>query len=691
MVERGRVTSHRLEVSAPEQVRNIVLVGPSQSGKTTLVEALLVASGAIPRAGSVTDHSTVCDVEESEHAHERSSSLAVAPLMHGGCKLNLIDTPGYADFVGEVRAGLRAADCALFVVAANEGVDEDTRQLWQECADVAMPRAVVVSKLDHARADFDRTVRAARESFGERVLPVVVPEAEGVVGLLAATSEDERREALVEAVIEESEDETLMERYLGGEQVDEALLVTDLEKAVAAARLHPAVAVCATDGRGCRELLDLCVRGFPSPLEHPEPQVWTTSGASAGTAPCDPNAPLVAEVVRTTSDQYVGRLSIVRVFSGTLQPDDAVHVSGHFASFFGEELGHEDHDEDERLGPLAHPFGAHQVPAAKIVAGDIGAVGRLHRAETGDTLSSLDRPRVLKPWTMPPALLPVAIEARSRSDEDKLSTALGRLRAEDPSLRVEQNPETGQVVLWVLGEAHAEQALDRLHSRYGVAVEPCDVVVPLRETFTAPAKGHGRHVKQSGGHGQYAICDIEVEPLAQGSGFEFVDKVVGGAVPRQFIASVEKGVRAQMERGVRAGYPVVDIRVTLTDGKSHSVDSSDAAFQAAGALALRDAAASGEVALLEPYDEVAVVVPNEHVGVVMSDLSGRRGRLLGTEEAGQNGGGRVSVLAAVPQAELVRYAIDLRAHTHGAGSFTRTFAHHELMPEDRARQVASRG
>ena len=639
-------------------------------------------------AGSIAEHNTVCDFEEGERAHGRSSSLAVAPVVHAGCKINLIDTPGYADFVGEVRAGLRAADCALFVVAANEAVDENTRQLWRECAAVNVPRAVVVTKLDHARADFDGTLRGVREAFGERVLPVVVPTADGVTGLLGGTVDDDRRGTLIEAVIEESEDESLMDRYLGGDLVDEDLLVKDLETAVAGARLHPVLAVCATDGRGCAELLDLCVRGFPSPAEHPAQESFSPSGAGAGTVTCDPDAPLVAEVVRTSSDQYVGRVSIVRVFSGTLVPDASVHVSGHFSAFFADGAGHEDHDEDERIGALAHPFGHHQVPAARVVAGDIASIGRLSRAETGDTLSSPDQPRVLKPWTMPTALLPVAIEASSRSDEDKLSTALARLRAEDPSLRIEQNPETGQVVLWVMGEAHADQALDRLRSRYGVAVEARDVIVPLRETFTAHAKGHGRHVKQSGGHGQYAICDVEVEPLPQGGGFEFVDKVVGGAVPRQFIGSVEKGVRAQMERGVTKGYPVVDLRVTLTDGKAHSVDSSDAAFQSAGALALREAADAADLALLEPYDEVEVLIPTEHVGSVMSDLSARRGRLLGTEEGRDE---RTLVRAHVPQTELVRYAIDLRATTHGAGTFTRTFAHYEPMPDDLAKKVEGRG
>ena len=689
---RGRATAHDLGASSPEKIRNVVLVGPSQSGKTTLVEALLATSGAIPRPGSVTDQNTVCDYDEGERAHGRSHSLAVAPLVYGGCKINLLDTPGYADFVGQLRAGLRAADCALFVIAANEGVDEATRELWRECEDVGMPRAVVISKADHARADFDSTLRAAREAFGERVLPVVVPDGDGVRRLLTEPSsgpsdeEDPRRGELIEAVIEESEDETLMDRYLAGEGVDEDALVADLETAVAQATLFPVLPVCGNSQLGCPELLELCVRGFPSPAEHPPPDAFTPAGAPVGPVACDADGPLVAEVVSTSSDPYLGRVSLLRVFSGTLRPDTTVHVSGHFSAFFADDR-HEDHDEDERVTGLGHPFGEQQLPADAVVAGDIAVVGRLARAETGDTLSDVDSPRVLRPWTMPEPLLPVAIEAATRSDEDKLSTALTRLRAEDPSLHVEQKAETGQLVLWVMGEAHAELALEHLRNRYGVSVEERELVVPLRETFGGPAKGHGRHVKQSGGHGQYAICDIEVEPLPEGSGFEFAERVVGGAVPRQFIASVEKGVRAQMERGVAKGYPVVDIRVTLVDGKAHSVDSSDMAFQSAGALALREAAESTTISLLEPYDEVAVVVPDDLVGAVMSDLSARRGRLSGTEPAGD---GRTRVQALVPQTELTRYAIDLRAFTHGAGTFTRTFGHYEPMPPDQARQVASR-
>jgi elongation factor G len=687
MADKRKATEHDLAATGPDRIRNVVLVGPTQSGKTSLVEALLAHSGAIPRAGSVVEGTTVCDTEEAERTHGRSTSLAIAPLVHRGVKINLIDTPGYADFVGELRAGLRAADCALFVLAANEGVDDGTRQLWRECSAVGMPRAVAISKLDHARADADAVMRAAQATFGDKVLPVYLAERDGLVGLISGATDDPRRGELIEGVIEESEDETLMERYLAGEQIDEDVLVDDLEKAISRASFFPVIPVCASTGVGLGELLDLCVRAFPSPPEHQPPEVFTPAGVVADRVGCDPSGPLVAEVVKTASDPYVGRVSLVRVFSGTLDPDVQVHVSGHFSSFFGDVSGHEDHDEDERIGVLAHPFGAQHVPAQRVVAGDIATIGRLSRAETGDTLSSVDRPLVLRPWDMPEPLLPVAIEAATRSDEDKLSSALGRLAAEDPSLRVENNTETGQLVIWVMGESHAEVALERLRLRYGVAVEPIEVVVPLRECFAATSKGHGRHVKQSGGHGQYAICDLEVEPLREGSGFEFIDKVVGGSVPRQFIPSVEKGVRAQMQRGVRCGYPVVDVRVTLTDGKSHSVDSSDMAFQSAGALALRDAAESSSVSLLEPYDEVAVLVTDDLVGGVMSDLSARRGRLLGTDKVGDD---RTTVRAHVPQRELVRYAIDLRSATHGAGTFTRTFAHYEPMPEELAREVTAR-
>jgi elongation factor G len=674
----------------PAAIRNVVLVGPSGGGKTTLVEALLVATGVLTRPGSIADGTTVCDCDDAEIEQQRSVGLALASLTHQGVKVNLIDTPGYADFVGELRAGLRAADCALFVIAANEGVDEPTRSLWLECRRVGMPRAVVITKLDHARADFNGAVAGARNAFGANVLPLCVPDAAGVVGLLSATGDDavaELRGTLIEGIIEESEDETLMERYLGGEDVEASLLIGDLEKAVAKASFFPVLPVCSTTGVGTTELLDVIVTGFPSPPEHPAPEVFTPAGAVRASLACDPAGPLLAEVVKTTSDPYVGRVSLVRVFSGTIRPDMTVHVSGHLTSFFGPTPGRTiagDHDEDERIGALSFPLGKRQRVAGSAVAGDICAIGRLSRAETGDTLSDKESPLVLKPWTMPEPLLPVAVQPHAKTDEDKLAVGLQRLGAEDPTLRIEQNPKTHQIVLWCMGEAHAGVVLDGLAKRYGVSVDTVDVRIPLRETFGGSAKGHGRHVKQSGGHGQYAVCDIEVAPLPQGSGFEFVDKVVGGAVPRQFIPSVEKGVRAQMEKGVGAGYPTVDIRVTLLDGKSHSVDSSDFAFQSAGGLALREAAAATTVNLLEPVDAVSVMIPDTLVGAVMSDLSSRRGRVLGTESGSD---GRTIVSAEIPEVELVRYAIDLRALSHGAGSFTRSFARYEPMPESAAAKI----
>ena len=689
---------------SPAAVRNVVLVGPSGGGKTTLVEVLLVASGVLSRPGSVVDGTTVCDYDEAEIRQQRSVGLALASLSHDGIKVNLIDTPGYADFVGELRAGLRAADCALFVIAANEGVDEPTKSLWQECSQVAMPRAVVITKLDHARANYQNALSAAQNAFGDKVLPLYLPARDGLIGLLSQTHYEytdgnrtthppdpayadqieHERSTLIEGIIEESEDESLMERYLGGEKIDESVLIDDLEKAIARGSFFPVLPVCSSTGVGTLELLEIATRAFPSPLEHPLPEVFTAHGAPRNPLQCDTEAPLLAEVVKTTSDPYVGRVSLVRVFSGTIKPDTTVHVSGHFTSFFGNGNSHADHDEDERVGTLSFPLGKQQRPASLVLAGDMCAIGRLSRAETGDTLSDKSEPLVLKPWTVPESLLPIAIQAHAKTDEDKLSVGLGRLAAEDPTLRIEQNQETHQIVLWCMGEAHAGVVLDALANRYGVTVDTVELRVPLRETFAGKAKGHGRHVKQSGGHGQYAVCDIEVEPLPEGSAFEFHDKVVGGAVPRQFIPSVEKGVRAQMDRGVQSGYPVVDIRVTLLDGKAHSVDSSDFAFQMAGALALKEAAAATKVTLLEPIDEISVLVPDDLVGAVMSDLSGRRGRVLGTDTVG---GERTAVKAEVPQIELTRYAIDLRSLGHGAASFTRSFVRYEPMPESAAARV----
>jgi len=693
--------------ASPADIRNVVLVGPSGAGKTTLLEAMLAATGTIPRAGRTTEGTTVSDFDEAEVRQQRSVGLALAPVVVDGVKVNFLDTPGYADFVGDLRAGLRAADAALFVISAVDGVDGGTQMLWEECAAVGMPRAVVITRLDHPRADFDELVAICQRVFGEGVMPLMLPmmaddgTPAGFIDLITERIHDyssgtrvdrepepthldlieNTRAGLIEGIIAESEDETLMDRYLAGEHIDHDTLISDLEMAVARGSFFPVIATAVElGGLGTTEVLDLVRRGFPSPLEHPLPPVTTPDGQPRGPLTCDPAGPLCAEIVKTTTDPYVGRLSLVRIFSGRLTPDSFVHVSGHF----GAQRGHEDHDVDERIGALSSPLGKVQRTIDAGIAGDIVAVAKLTRAETGDTLSDKDTPLLMEPWLMPDALLPVAIVAKSKADEDKLGAALNRLVAEDATLRLDRNGETGQLVLWCMGEAHVDVLLDRLRNRYGVAVESEELRVSLRETFASPAKAKGRHVKQSGGHGQYAVCDIEVAPLPAGSGFEFVDKVVGGSVPRQFIPSVEKGVRTQMERGVVAGYPVVDIQVTLYDGKAHSVDSSDMAFQMAGALALKEAAAAAQISMLEPVSAVSVLVSDEYVGAVMGDLSGRRGRVSGTEPAGN---GRTLIKAEVPELELTRYAIELRSMSHGTGTFNRTYIGHEPMPAQIAKKV----
>jgi elongation factor G len=696
-------------VKEPGRVRNVVLVGHSGAGKTTLVEALLAATGAISRAGSVTEGTTVSDHDPAAVRQQRSVSLTAAAVMHQDVKINLLDTPGYADFVGEMRAGLRAADGALFVVSAIDGIDEATATLWEECAAVGMPRAVAVTRLDHQRADVDAAASACREAFGAGVLPLYLPlhsdDGESVIGLLGLISQrvydyssghpatmrdpdpehlsaiEPARNELVEGIIAESEDETLMERYLEGEQIEESVLIKDLETAVARGSFHPVVPVCSHTQVGLDALLELVSGAFPPPTDHALPTVTGLDGSPRAPLGADENGLLAAQVVKTTIDPYVGRVSLVRVYSGTLRPETTLHIAGHGMAA----RGRPDHDVDERVAHLYTPLGANQREVPHCVAGDICTITKSTAAETGDTISSKDNPLLIEPWEMPEPLLPVAIVAKTRSDEDALAKNLSRLVAGDPTMRLERNSETRQQVLWCMGEAHADVMLERLRSG-GAEVETEPVRVALRETFGTTATGHGRHVKQSGGHGQYAICDIRVEPREHGAGYEFASEVVGGAVPTNYIPSVDKGVRAQMDKGLIAGYPVVDIRVVVYDGKAHSVDSSDAAFQTAGALALKEAAAAGQMTLLEPVDDVTIRVPDTYVGAVMSDLSGRRGRVLGTEpDPGATE--KTLVRAEIPATELVRYAVELRAMTSGAGTFTRSFSRYEPMPAHLADQI----
>ncbi|MBX0301443.1 elongation factor G-like protein EF-G2 [Cryobacterium sp. 1639] len=709
---RRAATSAQSPTADPAQIRNVALVGRSGAGKTMLAEALLAATGAITRMGSIEAGTTVSDSDPSEIHQHRSVSLSVLPLAVGDVKINLLDTPGYADFIGDLRAGLRAADAALFVVSAVDGIDAATTALWAECERVGMPRAVVISRVDHPRATYEAVLAACRENFGAAVLPLVVPirtdgAITGLLGLLSGTvshysahpaeqpaahpaeqpaahpaerpataaelaDAESARAALIEGIIAESEDETLMDRYLAGAEIGEDTLLVDLELAVVRGSFYPVLATSAETGVGLTELLAVLTGAFPSPLERALPPVTHLDGSPAGPLTCDPAGPLVGEVVRTTIDSFLGRVCLVRLFSGTLREDSIVHIGGHGLT----DRGHQDHDTDERLTHLQTALGATLRPVPFGVAGDICALTRLTDAETGDTVSDKEHPLLVAAWEMPEPLMPVAVQGEAHSDDDALAKNLGKIVAVDPTLRVERNPETHQLVLWCMGEAHAEVVLDRLRAQ-GVKLQTVDVITPLRETFARPAAARGRYVKQSGGHGQFGICEIEVDPLERGAGFEFVNRVVGGVVPGHYISSVEKGVRAQMQRGVAAGFPVVDIRVSLVGGKAHSVDSSDAAFQAAGALALREAAAASRIQLLEPVSMVTITVPDAYVGPVMTDLSTRRGHMTGTTSIGDE---HTEISAEIPDAELLRYAIELRALTAGSGSFRRSYLRHDPVP-----------
>ncbi|MGF7237903.1 MAG: elongation factor G-like protein EF-G2 [Frankia sp.] len=702
----------------PCDTRNVVLVGHSGVGKTALTSALrraaalLGANGGTPAGGAA----------RGGDSRGRTINLTLTPVVYRGLTINLLDTPGYVDFIGEMRAGLRAADAALFVVSALDDIDGATRALWRECGDIRMPRAIAVTKLDHPRADFDAALGACREAFGAGVVaahvPLSAPDQRGVGGttldLLSGALVDyaddradgrprrdgnpagsgagsavpaehlAARGALIEGIIAESEDESLLDRYLGGEELDTKMLLDDLETAVARGAFYPVLPAAGVGLFGAADLLEMFVGAFPSPSEHPLPTLRRPDGSPVpALTMADPDGPLLAEIVKTTTDAYVGRLSMVRVFSGTLRPDTDVHVSGHGRAA----AGHPDHDTTERVGALSRPDPDGPHPISACAAGDICVVARLATAETADTLSAVGDPMLLEAWTMPEPLLPVAIEARSRSDEDKLSTALARLAAEDPTLTVRQSPETGQLVLWCMGAAHADVVIARLRERFGVEVTRAEPRVPLRETPLGAARATGRHVKQSGGHGQYAICQIALEPLPTGSGREFVDEVVGGAVPRHFIPSVEKGVGRQLDAGVLAGHPMVDLRVRLVDGKSHPVDSSDVAFQIAGALAVKEAAHQAGIALLEPMLAVCVLVPDDHVGAVTSDLASRRGRVVGLEP---QAGGRSAIRAEVPEIEMLRYAVDIQGLTQGTGTFTREHLRYEQMPEALAARALER-
>ncbi|MDQ3752658.1 MAG: elongation factor G [Actinomycetota bacterium] len=672
-----------------ENIRNIVLVGHGGSGKTSLTEAMLFCSGVTTRLGKITEGNTVSDFDEEEIRKGVSISTALAPIEWQDHKINILDAPGYADYIGELRAAMRVADLAVFVVSGVEGLEVQTQVAWNYAIELGLPRVIFVNKLDRENSSFRRTLDQLREAFGMGIAPLSLPlgrehDFRGVISVIdaGAFSYDEtgavkeepvpedRQERLEEVrtslldSVAETNDE-LLERYLESGELTREEIVHSLHDGLSQATIFPVFVGAATKLIGLDRMLDAIVAAGPSPLDRPP-----VESEGGDTRSPKPHEPMSALVFKTTSDPYVGRVSYFRVYSGVLKGEGTLHNSSKRI--------------DERVGHVFTMRGKNQEQLDEVVAGDLGAAAKLVHTVTGDTLADKSAPVVLSPIEPPEPLLPKAIAPKTKGDEDKLMFGLQRLIEEDPALRLERNDETHQTILWGMGDAHLSGILERLKRKFNVEVEEVPFKVPYRSTLRSKADALGRHVKQSGGHGQYGICNLRVEPVARGEGFIFEDKIFGGSIPNQWIPSVEKGVRAAMENGVGTGFNMIDVKVELYDGKFHSVDSSDMAFQLAGSQAMRDAVDKAGVTLLEPIWTVEVLVPEEFTGDIMGDLQKRRGIPEGIDPLGS---GRQIVRAKVPFAEVTHYATDLRSLTGGQGTFSWSFSHYQEVPHDHAQKV----
>jgi elongation factor G len=669
----------------PSKIRNVALVGHGGAGKTTLAEALLFAAGVTNRKGRVEDGTTTTDFDPEETKRHISVSVALAPFEWHDHKVNILDCPGYPDFATDTMAALSVADLAVFVVSAVEGVEVQTELMWKAAAKLGLPRLVFVNKLDRERASFSRTLEQLQAAFGAGIAPLELPIGEetafeGVADLLSDTAityhdgkpttgsipdemeaqEHAVHDSLVEGIV--VADDELMERYLEGDVPDFKELEETLAHGVASAQVFPVL--CGSAGKDIaidRLATFLCEIG-PSPLDRPG--VMVQAGDQAREVKPDPAGQPLAAVFKTLADPYVGKISLFKVLSGTVRPDAV--------------LTNPRTHQDEKLHGLFTLRGKEQVPTTEVPAGDIAAVAKLGDVATGDTLAPRGTPVVVTRPPAPQPILSVAIRPKSKGDEDKLMTALHRLQEEDPSLLVRRDDETHQTLLSGMGEAHLAIAAERLSRKFGVEIDTEDVIVAYRETITGTAEAEGKYKKQTGGHGQFGVAFLRVEPLPRGSGFEFADQIVGGAIPRQFIPAVQKGIEEAMAGGGVFGYPVVDIKATCFDGKFHPVDSSEMSFKMAGSLGFRDAMAKAGPVLLEPISMLEVTVPPAYQGDVMGDLNSRRGRVQGTEQ-GEDAESMVTAL--VPTSELLRYAIDLRSITGGRGRFNVQHDHYDPLPQ----------
>lgn len=680
----------------PARLRNVAVLGHRGSGKTSLVEAMLFAAGSTTRLGRVADGTTVGDYDEDEQRRGMTIAASLCHLEWTGHKVNLIDTPGEPSFHGDTLAALRAVDSVLVVVNATAGVEVQTERLCAKAAELGLPRAVAVNMLDRERGDF-AAVMAALAEPAPGAVAIQIPIGReagftGVVNLVSMTATiysdgsphgttgpipdelaDEAqaaREHLIDVVAEN--DDALIEKYLEGQEIGTEELIEALLAGVAEGRLSPVVCVAGDLGVGVDRLLDLIAEALPSPVRAGAPHaVDADTGEPVALDPAAADAPAVALCFKTLADQFSGRISLLRVFTGTLTGDSHATCVRTGAR--------------ERIGQLFTLQGKEHVALTEIGPGDIGAVAKLKDVATGDVLTAGEARVQFEPFVLPPPVMSFAVTAHDLADEDKLNASLRRMRDEDPTLDVHHDEQTGDLIVAGLTQMHVEVIAGRIERRFGVAMDLAPPHVPYRETVTGTAQAEGKHKKQSGGRGQYADCWLRVEPLPRGAGFEFVDKIVGGAVPRAFIPAVEKGVVEALRTGELAGYPVVDLRVTLYDGKHHPVDSSEMAFKIAGSLGVRAAIAAANPVLLEPVMTVEITTPSEHVGDVMGDLNSRRGHPLGMEARGHD----EIIRAEVPMAEMLQYAPDLRAMTGGRGDYTMQFDHYAQVPAHLAGKAAT--
>ena len=672
------------------KIRNVVLLSHSGAGKTSLAEAMLFNSGMINRLGSVVDGTTVSDYDPAEIKRQISINLSLLPCEWRGHKLNIIDTPGYPDFVGEVKAGLRVSEGAIVVVCAVSGVEVGTEQVWGYVNEAKLPCFVFVNKMDRENANFFNVLKDIQAKLGAKCVPIQLPigsqkDFRGIVDLIkkkgyAGSQLQETeipssllddvalyREKLVEAVIEV--DDELINRYLEGGEISDEEVYKCVREAVRQRKVVPVFLGSALKNVAVNLLLDAVVDYLPSLVECGAVKAINVSNGTDEMVEPSPEAPLSALVFKTVNDPRVGKISYFRIYSGTISSNSQVWNSERGAI--------------ERVGQLFVVRGKVQEPVSQLVAGDVGAVAKLAVTGTGDTLGVREHPLKLSPISFPQPVLNMAVHPKSRADLDKMSTVLPKLCEEDPTLKVQREVEIGEILLCGMGETHLEVAAEKLSSKYGVEVNLELPKVPYKETITVPVKAEYKHKKQTGGHGQYGHVFLELEPLPRGSGFEFTERVVGGAVPRNYIPAVEKGVNEAKAEGVLAGYPVVDIRVTLYDGSSHPVDSSDVSFKIAGAQALKKGLAQGQPVLLEPVMNMTITVPESFTGDIIGDLNTKRARVLGMRPADSFN----VIQAQVPLAEVLRYAVDLRSITQGRGTFTMEFSHYEEVPHQIAQKI----